>query len=89
MNENLPITTLIDATIETLKKIGKSKDISLLLPAIDLKTPSLLQDLIIELSLTANPQEEVGVGCYSLEHIEHAYNEFNQTGKTDLLNVIK
>ncbi|MEY3784268.1 MAG: hypothetical protein RLZZ230_590 [Candidatus Parcubacteria bacterium] len=89
MNENLPITTLIGATIETLKEVGESKDISLLLSAIDLKTPSLLQDFIIELSLTSNPQEEVGVGCYSLEYIERAYNEFIQTGKTDLLNMIK
>jgi hypothetical protein len=64
------INLLLEATIKTLKERGKSEDISVLLLEISTDESSLINDFLIELSLVANPNEEVGVGCYSIEHIE-------------------
>lgn len=83
------INLLIEATIKTLKEVGKSEDISMLLSEVTTDEASSINDFLIELSLTANPAEETGVGCYSIEHIENAYSEFKETGNTELLNVMK
>jgi hypothetical protein len=83
------INLLLEATIKTLKERGKSEDISVLLLEISTDESSLINDFLIELSLVANPNEEVGVGCYSIEHIEKAYNDFKKTGTTELLNTLK
>ncbi len=83
------INSLIEATIKILKGIGKSEDISALLSKTTTNESNLINDFLIELSLTANPLEENGVGCYSIEHIEKAFNEFKKNGTTDLLNIMK
>lgn len=87
--ENDLTNTFLEAVITFLKKTGKSEDIAALLMEIKAEEPSLLHDFLIELSLTADPSEEEGVGCYSIEHIEHAYEEFKAQGTTNLLNSLK
>ncbi len=89
MKSNNLAYSLLESTIMVLKELGKSSDISALLSEIEVAEPGLLQDFLIELSLTANPAEEEGVGCYSIEHIEKAYIEFKETGNTELLNILK
>lgn len=88
-DEQMLSHSLLESTLKTLKEVGKSQDISALLSEIEITEPGLLQDFLIELSLTANPNEEDGVGCYPLAHIERAYKEFKETGDTKLLNVLK
>lgn len=87
--KNILAQNLIQAIIKILKQNNKSDDISSLLMEIEVEEPSLLKDFLIELSLSANTNEETGVGCYSIEHIEKAFEEFKNTGDTDLLNVSK
>ncbi len=88
MEKNLT-NLLLEAVIDFLKETGKSEDVASLLMGIKVHEPSLLHDFLIELSLTANPMEEEGLGCYSLDHIEMAYKEFKESGTTELLNSLK
>jgi hypothetical protein len=78
---------LIKAVIKTLKELGKSEDISALLMAIEIEEPGVFHDFLIELALTASPSEEIGVGCYSVEHLEKALSEIEEIGATELLNI--
>lgn len=81
--------SLFEAVICFLKETGKSNDIASLLMEIKVDEPSIVHDFLIELSLAANPAEEEGVGCYSITHIEQAFNEFKEAGTTELLNSSK
>lgn len=88
MKKNIT-NSLLEAIILFLKETGKSEDVAALLMGIEVDEPSLLHDFLIELSLTASPIEEEGLGCYSLDLIEKAYKEFKETGTTNLLNSLK
>jgi hypothetical protein len=87
MNNDFYIS-LIENSLAIIEHNGKSADLAELL--INLQAPEgIISDFLIELSLTANPQEEVGVGCYSVKHLQAALVEFKMTGSTQLLNELK
>ena len=77
----------IESVVILLSEIGKSRDISSLLFEMDInKSEGLLSDFITELGLTASPEEEEGVGCFSLTHLQKALVEIRDTGSTSLLD---
>lgn len=88
MEKNIT-NSLLEAVIVFLRENRKSEDVAALLMGIEVDQPSLLHDFLVELSLAANPMEEEGLGCYSLDLIEKAYKEFKETGTTELLNSLK
>lgn len=88
METNVAIP-LLEAVISFLKEKGKSEDVAALLVQIKVEEPGLLHDFLIELALCANPDEEEGVGCYPIDLLERALNEFKETGDTKLLNSLK
>jgi|AntRauTorcE11897_2_1112592.scaffolds.fasta_scaffold03829_4 hypothetical protein len=76
----------LEAVITVLDDINKSKDISSLLFEMDIKNADgILGDFVTELGLTASPEEEDGIGCYSLNHMKKALNEIKDSGETNLL----
>lgn len=78
---NHQLDPLLEAVIDFLKTNGKSADVSALLLTIKVEEPSPLHDFLVELALTASPEEEEGVGCYSVEEIGVVFNEFKKTGR--------
>ncbi|MES2749429.1 MAG: hypothetical protein V4606_03480 [Patescibacteria group bacterium] len=84
--ENKLFTSLIESGIYFYKEHGKSADIANMLMTMEVNETGIIHDFIIELSLTMHPNEEVGVGCHSIETIEKAFHEYKITGTTDLLN---
>jgi|GEM_PF-2290903 len=84
--KNIDAINFLESVIRLLSDIGKSKDVSSLLFEMDInKEDGLLNDFVTELGLTASPNEEVGVGCFSINHIEKALAEVRDTGTTTLL----
>lgn len=83
MNEKERLIQILEHAIDILKTNGKSQDIADLFWHLD-DMPGLLHDFFIEVSLCANPEEEVGL-CFSVERIAAALEEFKQTGTTNLL----
>ena len=80
----------LQTVIDLLRNIEKSADIASLLIELDSEVNNdVFNNFVTELSLTASPDEEVGVGCYSLEHLQNALNEIKETGKTELLDTLK
>jgi len=76
----------LESIITLLGEIGKSRDVSSLLFEMDIsKSEGLLSDFVTELGLTASPEEEEGVGCFSLTHLQKALIEIRDTGTTSLL----
>ena len=76
---------IIKSALQLLKENGKSEDLAALFINTEIQSPSLLLDFLMEIALTANPQEGMSVGCYSIEHLESAFAEVIQTGTTNLL----
>lgn len=84
--DNKLFIAVIESSIDFYKDHGKSADIANMLMGIEVEEPSIHHDFIIELALTMHPNEEVGVGCRSMETIEKALHEYKTTGTTNLLN---
>lgn len=80
---NHQLDSLLEAVIDFLKTNGKSADVSALLLTIKVEDPSLLHDFLVELALTASPEEEEGVGCHSIAELEKIFNEFKKTGRVE------
>ena len=84
--DNKLFIAVIESSIGFYKEHGKSANIANLFIGIEVEEPSILHDFIIELALTMHPDEEVGVGCRSIEQIENALKDYKNNGTTDLLN---
>lgn len=84
--DNKLFIALIESVTYFYKEHGKSADIANMLMGIDVEDPSVIHDFIIELALTMHPDEEVGIGCRSIETIEKALQEYKTTSTTTLLN---
>ena len=84
--DNKLFIAVIESGIGFYKEHGKSADIANMLMGIEVEEPSIIHDFIIELALTMHPDEEVGVGCRSIEQIENALKDYKNNGTTDLLN---
>ncbi len=87
MNNDFYIS-LLENSLAIIERKGKSADLAELLIALE-APEGIISDFLIELSLTANTQEEVGVGCYSVIHLKAALAEFKESGSTKLLNELK
>ncbi len=77
---------LIESGIKFYREFGKSADLANFLMNIEVTEPSLLMDFDTELALTLHPDEEDGVGCYSIDDIDKALKEYKHTGKTNLFD---
>ncbi len=86
MNNNNLLIPIFESAIDFIKRNGASEDISRLFINADLPE-GLMLDFCMEIALCAHPDEEVGVGRYSIEHIEAALLEYKKTGKTGMLEV--
>ncbi len=74
--DNKLYIAFIESGIKFYREHGKSADIAGLLMEIEIEEPSIIHDFIIELALTMHPDEEVGVGCRSIDTIEKALHEY-------------
>ena len=81
---------ILEHSLKILKECesGSSDDIAVLLMDLsdDIKTPSVLRDLLIEMSLAAEEDKEIGLTCYSLEHMEKALDEYKEKGTTNMMD---
>ena len=77
---------IIKSALELLKENGKSEDLAALFIGAEITAPGLLHDFLTEIALAAHPNEEIGVGCYSVNHLEKALAEVETTGTTELLD---
>ncbi len=88
MNNDTNIA-LLKSVISFLKEKGKSEDVANLLMKIEVEEPSVLHDFLTELSLASHPEEEEGVGSYSIDDIEQAFNDYLKTGENSLYKELK
>ncbi len=80
-----PYIEIASAALNILKEKGKSDDIASVLMGINVPEPGVIQDLLVEVALAAKENEEVGIGCFSVQELETALEEIKENGFTKLL----